>query len=103
MHTLLRTVIGLLAIGLTTTLQAQTPQPSSVTQDTLVISSDSVLVITTACAPLCASVVTVYDSQEREIGRLVSPFPHAVFAEAYIEDRKLKWRDNTPADWDKTY
>ena len=66
-------------------------------RDTL-LNADTVFVITTACAPICSSVVQIYTLQGERLGMLASPFPNAVFPEAYIEDERLRWRDNTPQD-----
>ena len=46
-------------------------------------------------AELCTH---IYNKEWKEIGTLRPPFEHAVFPEAYIEDKKIRWRDNTPAD-----
>jgi hypothetical protein len=65
--------------------------------DTL-INGDSIIVIETACAPICSSRARIYNKEWKEIGEILPPFKHAVFPEAYIEDRKIRWRDNTPQD-----
>jgi len=73
---------------------------SYVKRDTLV-TGDSIIIIETACAPICSSRarVYVYNNKEwKEAGILRPPFEHAVFPEAYIEDNKIRWRDNTPAE-----
>ena len=70
--------------------------PTSV-HDTL-ITSDSILVIHTVCAPICSSRVRVYNKEWQEIGILRPPF-RSVFPEAYIEDGKLLWRDNDTFDY----
>ena len=70
---------------------------SYVRRDTLA-TGDSIIVIETACAPICSSRARVYNKEWKEIGTLRPPFEHAVFPEAYIEDKKIRWRDNTPAD-----
>ncbi len=70
---------------------------SYVRRDTLA-TGDSIIVIETACAPICSSRARVYNKEGKEIGILRPPFAHAVFPEAYIEDDKIRWRDNTPAD-----
>ena len=98
--------ILLLAFGInakTQTGENLNHESNYVRLDTLVLSEDSVVVITTACAPLCHSIVKVYDRHSREIGQIQCPDKKALFTEAYIEDRKILWQNNTPANWDKTY
>lgn len=75
-------------------------EQAMVTTDTL-RTGDSLLVITTACAPVCSSVVQVFTADGRLVGTLPSPFPKAIFPEAYIQDGKLRWRDNTEAILDE--
>lgn len=66
------------------------------TSDQIVI-GDTLYIITTACAPICSSIVKMFNNRNEEyLGTLSSPFPHAVFPEAYIENDLLLWRDNTP-------
>lgn len=70
---------------------------TTVVNDTLIV-GDTAIVITTACAPICSSVARAYAYVNKEwhyIRRIDPPFKHAVFAEAYIEDQQLRWRDNT--------
>lgn len=67
----------------------------SFSRDTLVLGDDSVLIVITVCAPVCSSVVVVEDARGVEKGEIPCPYPDAVFPEAYIEDRRLMWRDNT--------
>lgn len=62
---------------------------------------DSLLVITTACAPICSSVVQVYSAAGEYLGQLMPPAKEAVFPEAYIENGRLLWRDNTDAILDE--
>ncbi len=64
-------------------------------RDTLVVNEDSVLIVITVCAPVCSSIVIVEDAQGGEKGEIPSPYPNAVFPEAYIENQRLMWRDNT--------
>gem|GEM_PF-2303837 len=85
-------IICLLACG---SMQGQT---ITFTRDTLVLNEDSVLIITTACAPVCSSVVVVEDHNGKRIGQIRPPFEQSVFPEAYIEEKHLRWRDNTPVD-----
>lgn len=68
-------------------------QESHVTFDTLK-HQDTLYIIQTACAPICSSVVHIYSTTGVFITRLYPPFK-AVFAEAYIADDRLLWRDNT--------
>lgn len=67
-------------------------------RDTIQLSADSIIIIETACAPICSSIARVYNKEWKEVGRLQSPFDHPVFAEAYIEDDRILWRDNTPKE-----
>ena len=79
-----------------TGLRAQDSIPATTfSRDTLVLNNDSVLVVVTVCAPVCSSYVMVENAKGEEKGEIRPPFPEAVFPEAYIEDRRLKWRDNT--------
>ncbi len=64
-------------------------------QDTLWLGEDSVAVIETLCAPICSSVVRIYNKVWLYLGDLSSPFAHAVFPEAYVENGRILWRDNT--------
>lgn len=68
-------------------------QEHYVTFDTLQ-HQDTLYVIQTACAPICSSVVHIYLNTGVFVSRLYPPFK-AVFAEAYIADDRLLWRDNT--------
>lgn len=71
--------------------------------DTLV-KGDTLFVIYTACAPICSSnvrmLITLHRKKKDTIieQSLPCPLPYAVFPEAYIEDRRIRWRDNTPKD-----
>mgnify|MGYP003289206544 FL=1 len=66
-------------------------------RDTL-LTNDSILVIHTACAPICSSHVRVYNKEWQYLGVLKAPFKSA-FPEAYIENNKLIWRDNDTFDY----
>lgn len=79
------------ALLATSRLHAET----TITRDTIQLGSDTLLVIETACAPICSSIVRVYDTRWQYIGVLNPPFAKAVFPEAYIENKHLRWRDNT--------
>ena len=63
-------------------------------RDTL-FSGDSTFVIHTVCAPICSSHVRVYTRNGKLVGTIQAPERY-VFPEAYIEDGKILWRDNTP-------
>jgi hypothetical protein len=65
--------------------------------DTLYI-NDTIIVIHTACAPICSSCALAYDKEWNYIGNVIPPIKTA-FPEAYIEDGHLKWRDNDPYDY----
>ncbi|MCQ2345155.1 MAG: hypothetical protein MJZ82_00105 [Paludibacteraceae bacterium] len=73
---------------------------SEVRCDTL-YTHDSIVIITTACAPICSSVARAYNKDGKFLGDLQSPFPDAIFPEAYIEDGQIRWRDNTVAILDE--
>jgi len=64
-------------------------------RDTLVRSNDSIIIVVTACAPICSSIVIVENAEGDEIGKIVPPIADAIFPEAYIENGIIKWRDNT--------
>lgn len=64
--------------------------------DTIELNKDTILVIETACAPICSSIVNVYSNNWQYIGRLMPPIANCVFPEAYVENKRLRWRDNTP-------
>ncbi len=76
-------------------LFAQAYTPTSYSRDTLVVSEDSIIIVITACAPICSSIVIIEDAQGDATGEIHSPIPDAVFPEAYIENDSIKWRDNT--------
>ena len=79
-----------------TNIESTCATPSSF-RDTL-ITNDSIIVIHTVCAPICSSYVRVYNREWKEIGRLKAPFKSA-FPEAYIEERRIHWRDNDTFDY----
>ena len=79
-----------------TNIESTYATPSSF-RDTL-ITNDSIIVIHTVCAPICSSYVRVYNKEWKEIGRLKAPFKSA-FPEAYIEERRIHWRDNDTFDY----
>ena len=54
---------------------------------------DSVLLVRTQCAPLCASFVRVYDEQWNLLRTIATP-REMVLPEAYVERGELRWRDN---------
>lgn len=87
----------LMAIGMNATPIEET----TVKQDTLYLGHDSIVIVETACAPICSSIVRVYNMVWEELGLITPPFEHAVFPEAYIENGKLLWRDNTDAMLDE--
>lgn len=89
--------IGLLIYGAVLTVSAD---ETSVHCDSMQ-TGDSLLVITTACAPICSSVVQVYNAAGEYLGQIQPPDSKAVFPEAYIEEGKLLWRDNTAAILDE--
>ena len=55
------------------------------------------IVIQTVCAPVCSSIVYMYDADGSRI-RTVLPPSHLTFAEAYMEGDSIKWTDNTPVE-----
>ncbi len=86
--------ILILAWGVLSNIYSQSPV---VTRDTLLM-QDSAFVIITACSPICSSVARVYaiDNKEWQLVRVVaSPDEHMTFPEAYFENGKIRWRDNT--------
>ena len=56
---------------------------------------DSCLVVETVCAPICSSCARVYNKEWKVMRTISSPYPHAIFPLAHIEDGKLLWADNT--------
>lgn len=55
--------------------------------------SDSVLLVRTQCAPLCASFARLYDEQWNLLRNIPAPST-MVLPEAVIENGQLQWRDN---------
>lgn len=90
-HTLSIGLLALISWMFVPCMNAET----TFTCDTLQLGTDTMLVIETACAPICSSVVRVYDKDWKYIGILHSPYISAVFPEAYVENKRLCWRDNT--------
>ena len=89
-------IILVLCGGLSVGLHAQDEAPyTTFSRDTLVLSEDSILIIATVCAPICSSYVMVENAKGEETGEIPSPFKDAVVPEAYIENGKILWRDNT--------
>jgi hypothetical protein len=80
-----------------TTTNAQPYEYPQVNTDTL-RSGDTLFTIITACAPICSSIVKIHTGKGQFQGYLQPPFTNAVFPEAYIENNKILWRDNTPKD-----
>lgn len=62
---------------------------------------DTLYVITTACAPVCSSVVQAFRIDGTLLGEIPAPDATAIFPEAYIEDNRILWRDNTEAILDE--
>ena len=58
---------------------------------------DSVLLIRSQCAPLCASFARVYDEQWHLLRTIPSPRT-MVLPEAYVQNGQLLWRDNYRED-----
>lgn len=62
---------------------------------------DTLYVVTTACAPVCSSVVQAFRADGTLLGEILPPDTTAIFPEAYIEDKRILWRDNTEAILDE--
>lgn len=73
------------------------PYVITTVSDTLYI-NDTIIVIHTACAPICSSCALAYDKEWNYIGNVIPPIKTA-FPEAYIENGRLQWRDNDPYDY----
>lgn len=58
---------------------------------------DSVLLIRSQCAPLCASFARVYNEQWHLLHTIPSPRT-MVLPEAYVQNGQLLWRDNYRED-----
>lgn len=89
-----------LLMGYSLSASCDVPEETAITitRDTLRFGTDSAMVIETACAPICSSIVQVFDNNWKLLRTVPAPSPSAVFPEAYIEDGQIKWRDNTPTD-----
>ena len=93
------TLFILFGISLCFSLHAQETQSDSlvrkatVTFDTIPYHGDTILVIETACAPICSSIARAYNKEMKPLG-IFPPNPTMQLPEAYIEDNQLKWRDN---------
>ena len=59
--------------------------------------NDSILLIRSQCAPLCASFVRVYDEDWKVLRNVAAPRT-MILPEAYVQDGKLLWRDNYRED-----
>jgi hypothetical protein len=94
-------VVGLL-LSMSSYIKAEdntevVPYNIQTVSDTLYI-NDTIIVIHTACAPICSSCALAYDKEWNYIGNVIPPIKTA-FPEAYIEDGRLQWRDNDPYDY----
>ena len=58
---------------------------------------DSVLLIRTQCAPLCASFVRMYDGEWNMLRTIPTPV-NMVLPEAYVQNGELLWRENFVED-----
>ena len=58
---------------------------------------DSVLLIRSQCAPLCASFVRVYDGDWNLLHAIPTP-DNLVLPEAYVQNGELLWRENFRED-----
>ena len=54
---------------------------------------DSVLLVRTQCAPLCASFARIYDEQWNLLHDMPAPRT-MILPEAYVEEGEIRWRDN---------
>lgn len=61
---------------------------------TIFVQNDTIMLIQTACAPICASVVKQYDGGWHYL-RTVSPSTQGVFVEAVLTDGVVVYKDNT--------
>lgn len=55
---------------------------------------DSTLLVKTICAPICSSIVGVYDAEGKKI-RSIQYQEEAVFPYATIQDGQIIWEDQT--------
>lgn len=63
--------------------------------------TNEIMLIYTACAPICSSCVRVYRVIEKGVWELVGerePTCGGIFPQAFWENGQLIWRDNTP-EW----
>lgn len=58
------------------------------------MAQDTIVVIQTACAPICSSCVRVYN-KEWELQHQLWPTESGIFLEAAYRDGKVYWTDNT--------
>ena len=58
------------------------------------MTQDTIVVIQTACAPICSSCVRVYN-KEWELLHQLSPTVSGIFPEAEYRDGRVYWTDNT--------
>ena len=80
----------------TTMLQDTVGLNLSFSTDTLRL-EDMTMVIQTVCAPVCSSVVIIYNEDNEKIGTIIPP-KDMVFAEAHFTADSITWTDNTPKD-----
>lgn len=70
------------------------------------VQADTIYFVQTLCAPVCASVVTKYNSEWGLLQKVECPLP-ALFVEAKVKGGELIYQDNTPEILDeeerKTY
>ncbi len=59
--------------------------------------NDSILLIRSQCAPLCASFVRVYDEDWKVLRNVTAPRT-MILPEAYVQNGQLLWRDNYRED-----
>lgn len=58
------------------------------------MAQDTIVVIQTACAPICSSCVRVYNKEWEELHQLW-PTVSGIFPEAAYRDGQVYWTDNT--------
>lgn len=58
------------------------------------MAQDTIVVIQTACAPICSSCVRVYNKEWEEL-RQLWPTESGIFLEAAYRDGQVYWTDNT--------
>lgn len=59
------------------------------------VGKDEIVFIQTLCAPVCASVATLYDKEWNYMKRLL-PDETGIFMKAEVKDDTLVWTDETP-------